>query len=81
MAINEGRMPGGLNRWNAQKDMSWEPVRIERVVEVHFEALQAGRFRHIARFIRWRPDKEPSQCTFDQLEVAVPFSLGDVLAL
>jgi ATP-dependent DNA ligase len=76
--MGEGRMPGGMNRWNAQKDMSWEPVRVERVIEVEFDQLQSQRFRRVARFERWRPDKSPEQCTYDQLDVAVPLELREV---
>jgi len=72
------RMPGGLNRWNAAKDMSWEPVRIERVVEVRYEHLQAGRFRHNARFVRWRLDKTPVECSYDQLEAVAPAELASI---
>ena len=70
------RMPGGGSRWNAGKDLSWVPLRIERVAEVTFGQLQEGRFRHGSTFVRWRPDREPASCTYDQLEVAepVPFS-------
>ena len=75
------RMPGGLNRWNAQKDMSWEPLRCERVVEVEFDQLQGGRFRRVARFIRWRLDKDPADCRFDQLDVAVPVELAEVFGV
>jgi ATP-dependent DNA ligase len=77
-AMGDGRMPGAGNRWNAQKDMSWEPLRPERVLEVEFDQLQSGRFRRVARFIRWRPDKEPHQCTYDQLDVAIPVELHEV---
>jgi ATP-dependent DNA ligase len=73
-----GRMPGGLSRWNAKKDLSWEPLRIERVAEVAFEQVQSGRFRHASRFVRWRPDKQPHQCTYDQLETPVPAELASV---
>jgi len=73
------RMPGGQSRWNATKDLSWEPVRLERVVEVAFEQLQSGRFRHSARFVRWRPDKDVAQCTIDALDVAVPYELAAIL--
>jgi ATP-dependent DNA ligase len=79
-AMGEGRMPGAGNRWNAQKDMSWEPVRPERVLEIEFDQLQSGRFRRVARFIRWRPDREPASCTYDQLEVAVPVELASVFS-
>jgi ATP-dependent DNA ligase len=76
----EGRMPGAVSRWNAQKDLSWEPVRVERVVEVEFDQLQSQRFRRVARFQRWRPDKTRDQCTYDQLEVAIPLELREVFA-
>ena len=65
-------MPGGGSRWNAGKDLSWVPLRIERVAEVTFGQLQEGRFRHGSQFLRWRPDREPASCTYDQLEVAAP---------
>ena len=52
-------MPGGGSRWNAGKDLSWVPLRIERVAEVTFGQLQEGRFRHGSQFLRWRPDREP----------------------
>src|SRR5262249_55591652 len=79
MAHELGRMPGGLNRWNAAKDMSWLPLRPELVVEVTFQNLERGRFRHPAQFVRWRPDRTPESCTYDQLDVAVPFELKAVL--
>jgi ATP-dependent DNA ligase len=79
-AAQNQRMPGGLNRWNANKDMSWEPVRIERVVEVTYEGLMNGRFRHNARFHRWRPDKEPDDCTYAQLETVAPAELREMFA-
>ena len=66
------RMPGGGSRWNAGKDLSWVPLRIERVAEVTFGQLQNGRFRHGSQFVRWRTDREPVSCTYDQLEVATP---------
>jgi ATP-dependent DNA ligase len=66
------RMPGAVSRWNAQKDLSWEPVRAERVVEVEYDQLQSGRFRRVARFLRWRLDKQPTECRYDQLEAVVP---------
>jgi ATP-dependent DNA ligase len=77
-AAGTTRMPGGMSRWNATKDLSWEPVRCERVVEVEFDQLQAGRFRRVARFLRWRPDKDPADCRYDQLEVALPVELVEV---
>jgi ATP-dependent DNA ligase len=72
------RRPGAGNRWNATKDMSWEPVRIERVAEVAYEHMQGDRFRHTARFQRWRPDRTPASCTYEQLEQPVPATLRDV---
>ena len=66
------RMPGGGSRWNAGKDLSWVPLRIERVAEVTFGQLQQGRFRHGSTFLHWRSDREPRSCTYDQLEVASP---------
>jgi ATP-dependent DNA ligase len=74
-------MPGGLNRWNSGKDMSWTPVRAELVVEVAYEHLQRDRFRHTARFVRWRPDREPSSCTYAQLESPVPMELHEVFGV
>jgi ATP-dependent DNA ligase len=76
VAHEQGRMPGGQSRWNAGKDLSWEPLRVERVAEVTFGQLQSGRFRHGVKFLRWRPDRTPESCTYDQLDVAesVPFS-------
>ncbi len=73
-----GRMPGGPNRWNANKDMSWEPVRIELVAEVAYEGLMNGRFRHNARFRRFRADREPPSCRYDQLEAVAPEELKAV---
>ena len=73
-----GRMPGGQSRWNAGKDLSWEPVRIELVVEVAYEHMQGDRFRHLAHFRRWRPDKPPKDCTYEQLEVIPPQELMSI---
>jgi len=70
-----GRMPGGQSRWSAGKDLSWEPLRIELVVEVAYEHMQGTRFRHLAHFRRWRSDKAPKDCTFEQLEVVPPQEL------
>jgi ATP-dependent DNA ligase len=72
------RMPGGQSRWSAGKDLSWEPLRIERVCEVKYDHMQGTRFRHAAVFLRWRPDKPPSACTYDQLEVTAPYELAKV---
>jgi ATP-dependent DNA ligase len=72
------RMPGGQSRWSAGKDLSWEPVRVERVCEVKYDHMQGDRFRHAAIFQRWRPDKEPKDCTYAQLEVTAPYELERV---
>jgi ATP-dependent DNA ligase len=72
------RMPGGQSRWSAGKDLSWEPLRIERVCEVKYDHMQGDRFRHAATFQRWRPDKPPVDCRYDQLEVTTPFELERV---
>jgi ATP-dependent DNA ligase len=72
------RRPGGPSRWSQGKDLSWEPLRPELVVEVAYDHMQGGRFRHTARFRRWRPDKPPSDCTFDQLEVVPPQELQEI---
>ena len=63
------RMPGAKSRWNAKKDLSWQPLRPELVVEVAYEHMQGSRFRHLAHFRRWRSDKPPAACTYAQLEV------------
>ncbi|HEX7086017.1 MAG TPA: ATP-dependent DNA ligase [Vicinamibacterales bacterium] len=76
-----GRMPGAQSRWSAGKDLSWEPVRIERVCEVKYDHLQADRFRHATIFQRWRPDKRPSDCRYDQLEVTTPYELEKIFGL
>jgi ATP-dependent DNA ligase len=72
------RMPGGTSRWNAGRDMSWEPLRPERVVEVAYDHLQGDRFRHATSFVRWRDDREPASCTYSQLDAAVPEELEAV---
>ena len=74
------RMPGGQSRWSAGKDLSWEPLRIERVCEVKYDHLQGDRFRHAATFLRWRPDKKPRDCRYDQLEVTTPYDLSRVFS-
>jgi ATP-dependent DNA ligase len=73
-----GRMPGAQSRWSAGKDLSWEPLRIERVCEVKYDHLQGDRFRHAAIFLRWRPDKPPAACRYDQLEVTTAYELEKV---
>ena len=72
------RMPGGQSRWSAGKDLSWEPLRIERVCEVKYDHMQGDRFRHAATFQRWRLDKAPQDCRYDQLEVTTPYELAKV---
>jgi ATP-dependent DNA ligase len=75
-AAAEGkRMPGATSRWNRGKDLSWEPLRPELVCEVAFDHLQGDRFRHATTFKRWRPDKPPEACRYDQLETSVPYEL------
>jgi ATP-dependent DNA ligase len=70
---------GAGSRWNAGKDLSFVPLRPERVVEVRYEHMEGERFRHMAQFNRWRPERDPRSCTYDQLEQPVTFSLGDIL--
>jgi ATP-dependent DNA ligase len=72
------RMPGGQSRWTGGKDLSWEALRPERVCEVKYDHLQGDRFRHAAVFLRWRPDKPPADCRYDQLEVVKAFELEKV---
>jgi len=72
------RMPGGKSRWSAGKDLSWEPLRIERVCEVKYDHMQGDRFRHAATFLRWREDKAPSECGYSQLEVTPAYELAAV---
>jgi ATP-dependent DNA ligase len=72
------RMPGAHSRWSAGKDLSWEPLHLERVCEVKYDHLQGSRFRHAAVFLRWRPDKQPADCRYDQLEVTKPYELERV---
>jgi ATP-dependent DNA ligase len=78
-AADEGRrMPGATSRWNRGKDLSWQPVRPELVCEVAFDHLQGDRFRHAATFRRWRPDRSPADCRYDQLEETPPALLADI---
>jgi ATP-dependent DNA ligase len=74
------RMPGGQSRWSQGKDLSWEPLRADLVVEVAYEHMQGTRFRHMAQFRRWRTDKRPSDCTYAQLEVVPPQELMEIFA-
>jgi ATP-dependent DNA ligase len=75
------RLPGATSRWNRGKDLSWEPLRPERVVEVAYDHMQGDRFRHAAQFVRWRPDKRPQDCRYDQLEVTPAYELERVFGL
>jgi ATP-dependent DNA ligase len=78
-AAEEGRrLPGATSRWNRGKDLSWEPVRPELVCEVAFDHLQGDRFRHAATFVRWRPDRSPADCRYDQLDETPPALLADL---
>ena len=80
---NEGIVdcrPGATSRWNAGKDLSWVPIRAERVAEVTFGQLENRRFRHGVSFVRWRPDRQPKSCRYDQLEVADPVPFADVIS-
>jgi ATP-dependent DNA ligase len=79
-AEGEQRMPGGQSRWSAGKDLSWQPLRIELVCEVKYDHLQGNRFRHAAIFQRFRSDKRPADCRYDQLEVTKPYELDKVFA-
>jgi ATP-dependent DNA ligase len=72
------RRPGMTSRWNRGKDLSWEPLRIERVCEVSYDHLQGDRFRHATHFRRWRDDKEPADCRYDQLEETAPYELAKI---
>jgi ATP-dependent DNA ligase len=79
-SAESSRMPGAQSRWSAGKDLSWEPLRIERVCEVKYDHMQGDRFRHAAHFLRWRPDKRPRDCRYDQLEVTRPYELGRIFS-
>jgi ATP-dependent DNA ligase len=72
------RLPGATSRWNRGKDLSWEPLRAERVVEVAYDHLQGDRFRHGTTFVRWRDDKQPADCRYDQLEESAPYEIAKI---
>lgn len=76
--MSSTRMPGGMSRWNAKKDLSWVPLRVELVAEVAYEGLIGDRFRHSARLVRWRPDRTPESCTYEQLDTPTPFELAQI---
>ncbi len=71
-------MPGGVSRWNAGKDLTWEPLRAELVAEVRYEHVLSGRFRHGGRLVRFRPDRTPDSCTYAQLDEVAPAELADI---
>jgi ATP-dependent DNA ligase len=75
----EARKPGATSRWNAGKDLSWVPIRVERVAEVTFGQLEKRRFRHGVSFVRWRPDRTPESCRYEQLEVAAPVPFEELV--
>ena len=74
------RTPGAESRWSAGKDLSWEPLRLERVCEVKYDHLQGDRFRHGTTFVRWRPDKQPRDCRYDQLEEVRSYDFDEIFA-
>ena len=79
-ADGEHRMPGAQSRWNAKKDLSWVPLRPELVVEIKYDQLEGRRLRHTGQFLRWRPDRTPESCTYDQLEIPVRYDLAEVFS-
>ncbi|WP_072804934.1 ATP-dependent DNA ligase [Rhodococcoides yunnanense] len=80
LRTGEDPKSGEPNRWTSNKDRSWVPLRIERVVEVAYDQMEGERLRHAARFLRWRPDRDPLSCTYEQLEVPVNYDVADVIA-
>jgi ATP-dependent DNA ligase len=74
------RMPGGVSRWTGKKDLTWQPLRPEWVIEVGYDAMEGDRFRHTAQFKRSRPDRTPESCTYEQLDRPVRFNVDEVLA-
>jgi ATP-dependent DNA ligase len=77
---NPDRVPGTQSRWSAGKDLSFTPLRPERVLEVGYDHMEGSRFRHTAQFRRWRPDRDPESCGYDQLEEPVGYDLAEVLS-
>ena len=73
--------PAGQSRWNAQKDLTWEPLRPERVAEIRYEHVLGGRLRHGGRLVRFRPDRTPDSCTYAQLDEVAPAELGAIFPL
>ncbi|MFF4579544.1 ATP-dependent DNA ligase [Streptomyces sp. NPDC001389] len=78
-AHESARLPGAQSRWTGKKDLSWVPLRPERVCEVKYDHMEGDRFRHTAQFVRWRPDRTPEDCTYGQLEEVVGYDLAEVL--
>jgi len=78
LTANPDRVPGTQSRWSQGKDLSFTPLRPERVVEVGYDHMEGRRFRHTAQFKRWRPDRNPESCGYDQLEEVVSYDLGDI---
>jgi ATP-dependent DNA ligase len=79
-AEHQGRVPGAQSRWSRGKTLEWEPLRVERALEVSFDHMQGTRFRHTAHFVRWRDDKSPASCTYEQLDVTPPYELSRIFA-
>ncbi|MET9575163.1 ATP-dependent DNA ligase [Streptomyces sp. DT199] len=81
-AHEKARLPGAPSRWSGRKDLSWVPLRPDRVAEVAYDHMENGqRFRHTARFRRWRPDRAPESCTYAQLEEPVRYDLAEILGV
>ena len=80
-AHESARLPGAPSRWSGKKDLSWVPLRPERVVEVKYEHMEGARFRHTAQWVRWREDRTPRSCTYEQLEEVVRYDRADSLDL
>lgn len=81
LTANPDRVPGTQSRWSAGKDLSFTPLRPERVLEVGYDHMEGRRFRHTAQFKRWRPDRDPESCGYDQLEEPVSYDLGRILSI
>ena len=81
LVANPGRVPGTQSRWSQGKDLSFTPLRPERVLEVKYDHMEGRRFRHTAHFKRWRPDRDPESCGYDQLEEPVRYDLGRILGV
>jgi ATP-dependent DNA ligase len=77
-AAEVDRMPGARSRWSAGKNLAWEPLRLEQVCEVKYDHMQGDRFRHATQFLRWRPDRQPQDCRYDQLEVIKPYEFDKI---